>query len=209
MRYLSAATIALVFLLLAPRPSLAQDHGSANFASGFSVNQLSWVSNSPLSTMNFAGRVSLNMTPGLQAVGELGRIGNVLPPMTDAVLSFLPFDLRASAIYGEGGIRAFAAPRSSVSPYVEATAGIAHLGLKVGGLTAAADNLLPLALAFVNRTSPLAGVGGGVMFRHGPVVVDVGYRYKKIFATDLIGRLLAAGTSLRSQQVTAGVGVRF
>jgi hypothetical protein len=194
------------------RASAAQDHGSADFFAGFSLNQLSSIANSGssmLSTMNFSGRVALNLTPGLQAVGEVGRIGNVLPPVTDALFSFSPFDVRASAFYGEGGVRAFAAPRSAVNPYVEATAGMARIGLTVGGISPTASDYFNLGPAFVNRTSPLAGIGGGVMFHPGPVVIDLGYRYKKIFARDLVDTLLVGGDSLRSHQVALGVGVRF
>jgi opacity protein-like surface antigen len=117
--------------------------------------------------------------------------------------------VRASAIYAEGGVRAFAAPRSSVSPYVEATTGFAHLNVAVGGINATTSDLLNLGLGFVNRTSPVAGVGGGVMFRTGPMSFDVGYRYKKILSKDLVASLLGAGQNLQSQQIAFGVGVRF
>ena len=58
-------------------------------------------------------------------------------------------------------------------------------------------------------TSPIAGLGGGVMMRTGPLTFDVGYRYKKIFAKDFVSMLLGGGESLKSQQVSFGVGVRF
>jgi hypothetical protein len=159
--------------------------------------------------MNLAGRVAFTVVPGFQAVGEVGRLANVLPSLTTTVLGFTPYSMRASAMYAEGGVRAFAAPRSSVSPYVEATTGIAHVNLSVGGINATTNDLLNLGLAFVNRTSPVAGVGGGVMLRTGPMSFDIGYRYKKFLSQDLVTSLLGNGQSLKSQQIAFGVGVRF
>jgi hypothetical protein len=57
------------------------------------------------------------------------------------------------------------------------------------------------ALGFLDRTEPIAGVGGGVIFRGGPVILNVGYRYTQIFANDLVGTVLGAGRGLRSNQV--------
>ena len=91
----------------------AQDHGSVSFVTGFSVTNGSSVADTLASLapgvndrINLGGRVAVNLAPGFQAVGEVGRIGNVLPPLTSALLSFSPVGLRASAFYGEGGVRA-------------------------------------------------------------------------------------------------------
>jgi opacity protein-like surface antigen len=197
--------------MLSPRVAAAQNRGSVDLISGFSLNQGTSLTgtNGFSSGMNFAGQVGLNLTPGFEIVGEVGRIGNVLPPLTSAFLSFSPYDIQASAFYGEGGVRAFLAPRSTVSPYVESTAGIARMNLRIGGLSATETDLLNLGLGLVSRTSPLASIGGGVMLRSGRMTFDVGYRYKKIFARDLVSNLIGVGQSLTSQQVAFGVGFRF
>jgi hypothetical protein len=209
MRFLRTILTVTMFVPLAPRAAAAQDHGSVNFVSGLSLNQGSSITNAGLSGVNFGGRVAVSLAPGFQAVGEVGRIGNVLPSLVTSVVAFLPFDVRASATYGEGGVRMFGATRSSVNPYVEATAGMARLNVRVNGIGASADDLVNLGLAFVSRTPALAGIGGGVMLHSGPMSFDVGYRYKKIFAKDLVDAVLGGGQSLRSHQVTFGVGIRF
>jgi opacity protein-like surface antigen len=65
------------------------------------------------------------------------------------------------------------------------------------------------ALSLLDSTDPIAGFGGGVMFRGGPLLIDVGYRYKQIFSDSLVGAVLSAGQDLRSHQVRFGMGVRF
>jgi hypothetical protein len=209
-------TAILLVLLGLPHVAAAQDRGSVSFVSGVSVVQGNTLSNiasavSPgiSNTFNMAGRVNFTVAPGFQAVAEVGRIGNVLPPLAAAIDSFLPYDVRASAFYGEGGVRAFAAPRSAVNPYVEATAGYAHLNMRIAGINASTDDLLSLGLGLASRTSPLAGIGGGVLFRTGRVTFDTGYRYKKIFARNIVETLLGGGQALTSHQVTFGVGVGF
>ncbi len=92
--------------------------------------------------------------------------------------------------------------------YVEASAGIARVNLNISGF-GAVDPFTRAALNSLDSTDPIAGVGGGVMFRGGPLLIDVGYRYKQIFADRLVGTLLSAGQGLRSHQVRFGMGVRF
>jgi hypothetical protein len=206
MRCACAIGLGLGLILVTPHSSAAQ--GSIDGFGALSLNQFSSLEGSSL-PFDFGARVSVDLIPSIQAIGEFGRIGNVLPTITDLPLSFLPFDVRASAFYGEGGVRFLAAPRSAVTPYVEASAGIARVSLNVGGLGPTADVVTRAALNFLDSTEPIAGVGGGVMFRGGPLVIDVGYRYKQIFANSLVGTVLSAGQGLRSHQVRFGMGVRF
>jgi len=204
--------------LAVPATSFAQDHGSASFVTGVSIARGSQITDTVssvasltgggISNMNFAGRVAFNLAPGFQAVGEIGRIGNVLPPLASALLSFSPVELRARSIYEEGGVR-FYAPHSSIAPYVEATGGMSHLSLSIDGTNTTADDLLRLGLGLTSRTSPMAGLGAGVMFGAGAVTFDAGYRYKKIFARDFVTSLLGGGGDLTSHQVAFAVGVRF
>ena len=56
----------------------------------------------------------------------------------------------------------------------------------------------------------LLGVGGGVMLNGGPVVVDAGYRYKKIAAGNSLASALTLGNNgIEVNQVRVGVGFRF
>jgi opacity protein-like surface antigen len=208
-------TAFLSLVLLCAHSAAAQDRGSATFVTGFSMangspltSALTSLSGGVNNRINLGGRVTFHLAPGFDAVGEVGRIANVLPPLTTAALSFSPVDIRASAFYTEGGVRTFLG-RSAVSPYVEATGGIARVSLRVGGINATTDELLQLGLGFTSRTSPTAGLGAGVMWQAGRITFDTGYRYKKIFSQSLVDRLLAGGQELTSHQVVFGVGVRF
>lgn len=206
MRYGSALALCIGLLVSTPRSSAAQ--ASLDGFGALSVNGLSSLEGSSR-PVDFGGRLSVDLVPGVQAIGEIGKMANVLPPLASFALSFLPVDVRVSALYGEGGVRFLAAPRSAVTPYVEASAGIARLSVTVSGLGPAANSGARAALSLLDRTDPIAGAGGGLMFRGGPVLVDVGYRYKQIFANSLVGTVIGAGRNLRSHQVRAGIGVRF
>jgi opacity protein-like surface antigen len=103
----------------------------------------------------------------VHVLGEAGRLGNVLPPLANAV--FTVPGVRVSAFYGEGGVRA----------------------------------------AFLDRTSPTVGLGGGVLTQAGPFVLHVGYRYKELLNTGTLGTVLGLGQGLRTHEVRAGFGVRF
>jgi hypothetical protein len=191
---------------LAPAAASAQDRTAA--AVGFGGASLNSFSTSA-SKMDFGFNVAKELTPNIQVVGEFGRIGNMLPSLTSGLLAFTPYDVSVSAFYGEGGIRLLAAPGSSVSPYVEATAGIARLSPHVSGFGSTPDAVLDLGLGFLRSTDPLLGVGGGFMLRGGPVVADVGYRYKQVAGGDSFANLLSVGQDLRTHQVRFGIGVRF
>lgn len=156
---------------------------------------------------NAGATLTFNMTPHLQAVGEMGRMGNVLSPVSDALFSSA--GIRASASYIEAGVRVLPLPRSSVRPYVEGTAGLAHLNIGSDRLGAVGNGLASAALSLVGGTGPMAGAGGGLLVDAGPLVFDVGYRYKQLLNASPLGLVLGAGQNLRNQQVRVGVGVRF
>jgi hypothetical protein len=206
MRLLVAATLAVVSVVIAPSPASAQvsidgfggvqmDHVASLGDSGFPVD--------------FGGRVSFDVVPAVQVFGEFGRIGNVMPPLLETGLAFTRLDVTASAFYGEGGVRLLAAPRSAVSPYVEGTAGVAHLRLGARGLGSTSDAIILAALNLVDTRDPLFGVGGGILMRAGPLNVDLGYRFKRIVSNSTLSSVLSVGQELQSHQVRFGVGVRF
>jgi opacity protein-like surface antigen len=216
MRILRTIALVSAFALFVPHALQAQDHGSVSFVTGHGITQgspistlASAVSSGLGSNLNFGGRVAFTIAPGFEAVGEVGRIGNVLPPLVSSIAAFSPLDLRASATYTEGGMRALLGGHSAVSPYVEATGGFARLNLRVGGLSATVNDLLALGLAVTNRTSPMTGLGGGVVFHSGRLTMDAGYRYKKIFDKSFVTGLLGGGQSMTNHQVVFGAGVRF
>ena len=200
---------ALSFLLagcMAPASAIAQDRtASAVGFGGASLNSFS----TSASKVDFGFNVAKELTPNIQVVGEFGRLGNMLPSLASGILAFTPYDVSVSAFYGEGGLRLLAAPDSGVSPYVEATAGIARLSPHLSGFGSTPDAILGAGLGFLRSTEPILGVGGGFMLRGGPVVADVGYRYKQVAGGDSLVSLLGAGQNLRAHQVRFGIGVRF
>lgn len=202
LRYLAAIVCTVSWF--APTSAWAQ--GGAASVGGFGSFSLTDAS---ASRSGFGGSVAFDLTPNIQAIGEVGRIGDVLPPTTARLLAFTPFDLHVSAFYGEGGVRVLASPGTVMTPYGEATAGIARLRTGFSGGGSTADAIVGSALSFFDRTEPIAGIGGGMLLRGGPVLVDLGYRYKQIFAGSSLASLLSGGTDLRSHQVRVGVGVRF
>ena len=159
------------------------------------------------SASTFGGTFAAGLTPNIQVIGEAGRLSDIKPPLF-SLLDFTPVDMRLSAWYGEGGVRFIASPHSAVRPYGEATAGMARLRTGLSGFGTRADAIVDTGLAFLNRTEPMLGAGGGVVFQGGPLAVDVGYRYKKIIATG-VASALNGGNPYQVNEVRIGVGVRF
>ena len=201
----SALRVVIVVGVLLITPIAAHAQGAAAI-SGFGGVSLT---GSGSATPDLGGNLSFELTPDVELVAEAGRVGNVLPTVADTLFSAANTGLRASAFYAEGGVRFKLAPHSRISPYAEATAGVARLdvnssrlGPLVGGLTSAAIGLL-------GRNGPVAGAGGGILLGAGPVVFDVGYRYKQFFPPEPLETVLGLGQPLRSHQVRFGFGVRF
>jgi len=150
------------------------------------------------------GTLTFSVTPAFQIVGEAGRLGNVLPTMSDAAVSAADLGMRVSALYGEGGARLVMAPGSPVTPYVEGTAGVARLGVSTDRFGPVANAAATLALQFIDRTTPTVGGGAGILLRGGPIMFDVGYRYKHLFADDLLRIGLGFGQPFHSTRRASG-----
>jgi opacity protein-like surface antigen len=192
----------LVFLSAVPVAAFAQGNSSIVGFGGFSLN--GFESHSP----SLGGTVTYSVIPPVQIVGEVGRLGNVLPTTADTLFSLARTGVAVSAFYGEGGVRVMA-PTGGIAPYAEATAGFARLDLTSDRLGTIGNVATGLALGFVGRTTPIASVGGGVLARGGPLVLDLGYRYKQLFADDVLQSVLGLGQPLHAHEVRAGLGVRF
>jgi hypothetical protein len=72
-----------------------------------------------------------------------------------------------------------------------------------------ANAVIPIALELAGRNTPTLGGGGGILVRGGPMLFDVGYRYKQLFVNDLMRVALGFGQPLRTHQARVGIGVRF
>lgn len=175
------------------------------FVQGFGGVQLG--SFSETDNTSFGGVFGASLTPNIQVVGEAGRIGNVLPSTIGLLTSFSPIGFGVSAWYGEGGVR-FTSARSAIRPYAEASAGVARLQSNVSGVDDFGGIFTDAALRFLDRTEPIATVGGGVTFGSGRFLADIGYRYRRVFSSSWYDAL-AVGDTLHSNEVRAGIGVRF
>jgi hypothetical protein len=121
--------------------------------------------------------------------------------------AFSRIDATASAFDGEGGVRLLAGSRSAVRPYVEGTAGVAHLRFGARGLGSTTHAVIRAALNLVDRRDPIFGAGGGLLIQAGTLQVDLGYRYKKIVTNSVLSNIIGVGQDMQSHQV--GAGVRF
>ena len=206
MRFAIATALAVLSVLIAPARTSAQT--SLDAFGALPIDHIASLGDSGM-PVDFGGRVSFDALPALQLFGEFGRLGNVMPPLLDVGLAFTRLDLTASAFYGEGGVRLLAAPHSAVTPYVEGTAGVAHLRFGASGFGSTTDAIVRAALNLVDTRDPLFGVGGGLLIQSGPLRFDVGYRYKRIVANDALSAVIGAGQQLQSHQIRFGAGVRF
>jgi hypothetical protein len=199
--------IVTALIALGALPAVASAQTTATEVQGFGGITFGSSTFGSTSASTFGGRVAVDLLPGMQIVGEGGRMTDIKSPLFE-FLEFTPVGLRVSAWYGEAGVR-FITSRSSVRPYFETTAGIARLTPNISGVGGRADVIVDAGLAFLNRTEPMLGAGGGVLVQGGPVTLDLGYRYKKILAGGTVASALNAGSAYNINQVRVGIGVRF
>jgi opacity protein-like surface antigen len=193
-------------LVIGPSDVAAQERAAIEGFGGLSLNNaLQSTSLAP----SLGGTVTYSVVPNIQLVGEAGRLSNVLPTLSGTVFSVTGTGVSASAFYGEGGARLLLAPDSAFTPYAEATAGIARLDIRSDRLSPVANAATSIALGYVGRTTPTLGAGGGFVVQGGPILFDVGYRYKQLFANDVMRFALGFGQQLHTHQVRVGLGVRF
>lgn len=201
------ATVLLALLLCTPAAARAQDPKASVVGFGGLTFGSSSLFGGTTTAPTLGGLVSVELTPNIQAIGEVGRLSDIKPSLYD-LLDFTGLDLRISAWYGEGGVRFISSPKSAIRPYAQATAGFARLSPGLSGVPGPAEAAIATGLAFFKSTEPVLGVGAGVMFEHGPLAVDVGYRYKKITA-DSIASALNVGNAYQVNEARFGLGFRF
>jgi hypothetical protein len=199
MRQSMSAVMMLAIALAVPAAAHAQGAQVQAF-SGLTFGNVT-------SSSTLGGQFAVPLSDNLQVIGEGGRMHDVMPSLFSTIVDFTPVDLRVSAWYGEAGIRLIGSSRHAVRPYGEATAGFARLSTGVSGV-GSFDPIVNGALGLFNRTEPMLGLGTGVVLQGGPLVLDLGYRYKRIRAGDSLQALLTGG-DVNVSQVRVGVGFRF
>ena len=200
MRNLRIGSVVAVALFLTSPASAQELSASLQAFGGIGVGSFT------TTNTNFGGVISGSLTDNIQLLGEGGRIGNVLPSTTQALVGLSPVGFGISAWYGAGGVRVTGG--SGVRPYAEATAGIARLNPHVTGISGVPAFITNLGLNLLDRTAPIGSLGGGVTFEGGPFLMDVGYRHRRVF-TDSWMQALALGGPMSSNEVRVGIGVRF
>ena len=202
MRITLSAAILFATLFTAPLAYAQEPKASLQGFGGIGVNSVNTLH------PTFGGAIVGDLTPNIQLIGEVGRLGDVLPSRTQSLIGLTPVDLSVSAFYGAGGVRLSSRP-STVRPYVEASAGIARLTPQVSGLPSGLSGVLTnVGLTMLNRTSPIASLGGGITLQGGPLFADIGYRHVRVLSDSWM-EALALGNSLNTNEVRVGVGVRF
>lgn len=202
MRKITFGTAVAAVLLLASSAA-AQTRGG--HIEGFGGTTFGTSASAP----TFGASVAVPLGDNVQILGEAGRLTDIKASLLDTALDFTDLDLGMSAWYAEGGLRFIGSRHSTIRPYVQATAGVARLKPSVGvdGWLGAVTNT---GLSFLGETEPLVGAGGGVIVQGGPLVVDLGYRYKKILAGGGLSSAFSLGDDgFDVNQVRVGVGVRF
>ena len=201
MRITSFAAILLATLFATSTASAQEARASVQGFGGLGMGSFT------TPNTNFGGVVTGDLTPNVQLVGEAGRLANILPSRTQTLFDLSPVGLSASAFYARGGVR-LTSGGGALRPYAEASGGIARLTPHVTGLTGLSGALTNAGLTFLNRTEPIAAIGGGVTLHAGSFVADVGYRRHQVFSDSWM-EALALGGSLSTHEVRFGVGVRF
>jgi opacity protein-like surface antigen len=155
----------------------------------------------------FGGSVAVPLGRSVQIFGEGGKLADLTFMPIDALTDLTGVDVRVSAYYGQAGVRILMGSGRAVRPYGEVSAGVARLHTGVSGL-GATGALIDTALGFTDRTEPILGLGAGLMVESGPMVIDLGYRYKHISGGDVVQQALTGG-DLGISQFRLGLGVRF
>ena len=202
MRALAIVGLSALALTL-PAAASAQSGGGA--VQGFGGTTFGTSASAP----TFGGTIAFPLGDHVQLVGEAGRMTDIKAGLLDDLIDLTPADVGLAAWYAEGGVRFTASRHHAIRPYVEATAGVARVKPSVGvdGWLGALTNT---GLSFLGSTEPLVGAGGGVIVQGGPVVIDLGYRYKRILAGSGLTSVFALGDEgLDVNQVRVGVGFRF
>jgi hypothetical protein len=201
MRTFSTVTALAIGALLAAMPAAAQDRPQIGGFGGYTFGNTT-------EATTFGGNVQMPLASGMEIVGEFGRLEDVMPSTLGTLIDFTPVNLHLSAWYGEAGVRFTAPVHGPVRPYAEATGGFARMHTSFSG-AGAADPFVATALRFLDRTEPMLGAGAGIAFTGGPVTLDLGYRYKRILASESLPSLLVAGDDIDVSQVRIGIGFRF
>ena len=198
MRHHFGVTILSIVLLSTPSVLHAQARSQVQGFGGFTFGDTAAAS-------TFGGNIGFELTDNILIVGEAGRLSDVKPSL------LIRFSIsRPSTCESPPGVRRGWRQVQRVRlRHPAVRGGHCRLCATAHRLQRHSGDVIDGALGFLDRTEPLLGVGGGVIVQGGPLVLDLGYRYKKILADNSFQSLLNSGDDFDVSQVRVGVGVRF
>ncbi len=179
-------------LLAAGHPAFAQGDAHRGFVGG-----LAGVTVHEQTGGVLGAQAGVRLAGGFHLIGEGGLLRNVLPAQVqgdiDIVSALLGLggasdevDARLQALYGFGGVR-WSPAGGPVAPFVESGFGMARLTFRVdaGAGSDVAQEIEDDLRESVEATKPLFMAGGGVRAAlGGPLSLDAGYRYSRIFTDE-------------------------
>jgi opacity protein-like surface antigen len=189
----------------APAPSKGYVEGVAQSSFGTVTSQ------------SYGGEFGVTIIPGLQAFVDVGRVQNAAPSglgvsasaIADAIQT--QFTAKEPITFGVGGVRFLVGSAGAAQPYLLVGGGVARVKkdviFTVGGTNVTAtlqqppyNTVLGSDLSGSTNSAMLA-LGGGVawsVWQH--LVIDLQYRYGRVFASD---------QGINVNRAGAGIGVRF
>ncbi len=200
MRHRLTAVLVVVGLgVMMPHAAFAQ--GPSGYLQGFGGLTLGSTSMDGL----FGGEAGANLGSHVQVFGDAGYMRDMLSStflggLIDVAADAVGVGVRRSGFYADGGVRLLTSG-GPVRGYVEGSAGAVRLsyGVDIGSDRFGLSPVINGALNLLDRTEPMVGFGGGVILQPGRLMVDLGYRHKRVLA----------GSPFGINQVRAAVGVMF
>jgi opacity protein-like surface antigen len=170
---------------------------------------------------SFGGEIGINVLPDLQVFIEGGHMGDVATPSISDAAKLIAgalsqsqpapvgYSVKQPVTFGAAGLRYLIPVQSPVRPYVMGGLGLAKVQQQFAVTIGGTDVTSTLDQYGVQLGTDLSGsftklllvVGGGVTYpvwQH--LVVDLQYRYGRIFADD---------QGINTHRAGIGVGVRF
>ena len=196
-RYATTCVCTVAWLAFSPAVAVAQ--GTAADMRWF-VGGLGGLTFGTETSGAIGGQFGVRVGPGLFAIGEVGRMQNVIPnEVNDDLRDFadqveevlgvpIALDVSVPATYGFGGLR-WVQPRPGIALFLEGGVGVGDVHIKVEeaevlGLDVT-DEVENAIGDDDNATKFLLALGFGITTRLGQAaVLDAGYRYSRIATED-------------------------
>jgi opacity protein-like surface antigen len=172
-----------------------------------------------VTSQSYGAEFGFTVRPNLQVFGEVGKVGNVatssIGAAAQSIAGFLSqtqanvaYQVKQPVTFGVAGLKFIVPTDGTLRPYVLAGGGVANVTQDVSFTVGGTDvtNSLPsfgvtlgtdLSGSF---TKPMLVLGAGAMWPWQRLVVDLQYRFGRIFAED---------EGINVNRAGIGIGVRF